>query len=194
MTNRREFLQAATLLSAAPLLAGRAAYAAARGSRTFTAVVFDTRHPQARDFAAQAGARGVPVRAVEADITDLWQDELRRRWQAGAAPLAGLTERPALFLLERLAWEHDLRVVYAAEHTLDDRGAAVHRLQRTAAAGLAAELAAAGRNWPRVLADNLMDNKRVATHDYRPTDAGLAGGPDEPVKLYSWIIGPRAAV
>lgn len=194
MTNRREFLQAATLLSAAPLLAGRATYAATRGSRTFAAVVFDTRHPQARDFAAHAGARGVPVRAIEADITDLWQDDLRRRWQAGSAPVAGLTERPALFLLERLAWEHDLRVVFAAEHTLNSHDTTVHSCVRTADAGLAHTLTAAGRDWPRVLADKLMENTSLITHDYRPTDAGLAAGLDEPVKLYSWIIAPRRAV
>jgi hypothetical protein len=192
VTNRREFLQTAAALSAAPL-AGRAAFAGGRGPVALEAVVFDTRHSEARDFGARAGLLGAPLRLIEGDITDLWQNELLGRWKAAPAAVAGLTERHALFLLERLAWEHGLRVVFEAEHTPDGRGSAVHRVVRTADPRLALELGAAGPNWTRVLADALVAGNRAPARDFRPTDAGLAARLGEPTTLNSWIIAPRSA-
>jgi len=191
VTNRREFLQtAAAALSAAPL-AGRAAFADGRGTAlTFDAVIFDSRHGEARDFGARAAVLGVPLRAIEGDITDVWQSELLPRWRNAPAAIAGLTERPALFLLERLAWEHGLRVVFEAEHAPD----ATHRVLRSGDPRLADELAFAGRSWPSVLADALIAGGRAPSHDVRPTDAALAAYLGEPTKLYSWIIAPRTAV
>lgn len=191
MTNRREFLQtAAAALSAAPI-AGRAAFAdGRRATLAFDAVIFDVRHAEARDFGSRAGLLGVPLRAIEGDITDLWQNELLPRWRNAPAAIAGLTERPALFLLERLAWEHDLRVVFEAEHAPD----ATHRVIRSGHPRLADALAFAGRSWPTALADALIVGGRAPARDTRPTDAGLAAYLGEPTKLYSWIIAPRTAV
>src|SRR5690606_22514159 len=143
VTNRREFLQSAAMLSAAPL-AGRAAFAEGRETAVLDAVIFDSRHAEARDFGARAGFLGAPLRAIEGDITALWQSELRSRWKSTPAAIAGLTERPALFLLERLAWDHGLRVVFEAEHESNEASAA-HRVVRTADPRLAAELELAGR-------------------------------------------------
>src|SRR5690606_9522692 len=114
------------------------------------AVIFDSRHAEARDFGARAGFLGAPLRVIEGDITALWQDELLPRWRNSPAAIAGLTERPALFLLERLAWDHGLRVVFEAEHA-SDGGTAVHRVVRTADPQLADALHLAGRSWPSAL-------------------------------------------
>ena len=192
MTNRREFLQTAAALSAAPL-AGRAAFAGGRQPAALEAVIFDSRHLEAREFAARAGALGAPLREIEGDITDLWQNELLACWKAAPAAVAGLTERPALFLLERLAWEHGLRVVYEAEHRPDASGHAKHRVIRTADPSLALELDAAGRRWPGILADALVAGTGAPARDFRPTDAGLAAHLGEPTFLSSWIIAPRTA-
>jgi hypothetical protein len=192
VTNRRQFLQTAAALSAAPL-AGRVAFAEGRESAALDAVVIDTRHAPARDFGARAGLLGAPLRNISGDITDLWQHELLARWKAAPACIAGLTERPALFLLEQLAWEHGLRVVFEAEHEPDAQGRAAHKIVRSADATLAAELEAAGSSWPSVLADALLAGTQVPPRDLRPTDAALAAHLGEPTKLYSWIIAPRAA-
>jgi len=192
VTNRREFLQTAAALSAAPL-AGRAAFAEGHRAAVLDAVIFDSRHPEARDFGARAGFLGAPLRAIEGDITDLWQNELLVRWRTAPAAIAGLTERPALFLLERLAWDHGMRVVFEAEHAPDGRGRAAHRVVRTADPRLADELDLAAQSWPRILADALVAATPVAARDTRPTDAGLAAHLGEPTKLYSWIIAPRSA-
>lgn len=191
MTNRREFLQTAAALSTAPL-AGHAAFAKGTGAPTLDAVIFDTRYAEGRHFGTRAGLLGASLRSIEGDITALWQDELLGRWQSGPTVMAGLTERPALFLLERLAWEHGMRVVFEAEHE-PAHGGAAHRLLRTAHPGLSRELEAAGQSWPSVLADALVAGTRTRTHDFRPTDAGLARKLGEPTKLHSWIIAPRTA-
>lgn len=192
MTNRREFLQSAAALSAAPL-AGRTAFADGRLPAVLDAVVFDSRHSEARDFGARASFHGAALRSIEGDITDLWQNELLPRWRKSPGAIAGLTERPALFLLERLAWEHRLRVVFEAEHLPDGRGHASHRVVRTADPRLARELELAGPAWPGILADALVASTRAPVRDNRPTDAALAAHLGEPTKLYSWIIAPRSA-
>ena len=194
MTNRREFLQTAAALSAAAPLAGRAAFAGGQAPAPLDAVVVDARHGDARSFAAIAEALGAPLRFIEGDITDLWQNELRKRWQAGAHAVAGLTERPALFLLERLGWDHGLRVVFEAEHETDGRGGAAHRVVRSADPHLGEELAAAGSRWTRVLAHALVASAGAPARDFRPTAAALAAHLGEATKLHSWIIAPRNAV
>lgn len=192
MTNRRQFLQTAAALSAAPL-AGRAAFADEREAAALGAVIFDARHGDARRFGTRAGSLGAPLRAIEGDITPLWQHELLARWKAAPAAIAGLTERPALFLLERLAWDHGMRVVFEAEHEPVAGGGAIHRVLRTADPRLSRELEAAGPGWPSTLADALVAVGRAPARDFRPTDAGLAARLGEPAKLHSWIIAPRSA-
>lgn len=193
MTNRRRFLQTAATLSAAPL-AGRAGFASGQQAAPLAALIFDSRYAEARAFGARAQPLGTPLRAIEGDITDLWQQELLARWNAGPVAVAGLTERPALFLLERLAWTHGLRVVFEAEHEPDGQGNATHRVTRTADPGLVLSLQAAGRNWPNALAEALVAGDHAPVNNFLPTDAGLAAHLGEATKLYSWVIAPRSAV
>ena len=192
MIDRREFLQTAAALSAVPL-AGWVTFAKARERAVPEALVFDSRHLEGREFATRAGVLGAPVRAIEGDITSLWQNELLCRWRTGPVAIAGLTERPALFLLERLAWDHGLRVIFEAEHEAHGRGHAAHHVVRTADPRLALDLAAAGHRWPRVLADVLIVGTYAPPRDFRPTEVALARYLGEPNKLYSWIIAPRTA-
>jgi len=81
------------------------------------AVIFDERFAEARRFAGIARQRGVRTRGVRGDVTDLWYHELRPLWSRGAAAIAGVTAYGALFCLERLAWDHRMRVVHHGIHT-----------------------------------------------------------------------------
>jgi hypothetical protein len=192
--SRRDFLHSAAVLSASPL-AGKAVFAAGPEPTALGGVIFDRRHLESRTFAGRAAHFGAQIRAVEGDVTDLWQRELRVRWRCGpAVAIAGLTERPALFLLERLAWDHGLRVVFEAEHMPDGQGGMAHRLVRTADTSLALDLKSAGSSWPVALADSLFNGARVATRDFSPSGAAMTAHRGERTKLYSWIIAPRKAV
>jgi hypothetical protein len=191
MTDRRRFLQTAAALSAAPL-AARVAFAEGRPALLLDALVVDERHREARAFGSRARSLGAPVRPIDGDITQLWQHELLGRWRARPAAVAGLTERPALFLLERLGWDHSLRVVFQAEHAANGAGGFRHTLRRSGASDLALDLAAAGPGWPAVLADAFVAGSPPPARNLRPTDAALAAR-DEATTLYSWIIAPRQA-
>lgn len=191
MPTRRTILKSAAALSAAPL-APRIVFADGQAPAVLDALVIDSRHPESRAFGLRASDWGAPLRKMDGDITDLWINELNTRWQSNPAAVAGLTERPALFVIERLAWDRGLRVVFEAEHLPAD-GSAVHKVVRSANARLEAALNAAGQSWPAVLADQLLTGSRVATRDHRPSGAAMADRHDEPMKLYSWIIAPRTA-
>lgn len=69
-------------------------------------VIFDEQFSACRAFAAEATRAGAPIQAIRGDITNLWFDDLHRRWQDGPAAVAGLTGYGALFCLEQLAWDH----------------------------------------------------------------------------------------
>lgn len=192
MTDRRQFLQTAAALSAVPL-ASRSVFAGGRELGVLDAVVVDSRHRDSLAFGDRARNMGVPLSPIEGDITELWTRSLLPRWRQQPAALAGLTERPALFLLERLGWDHNLRVVFEAEHGPDGHGGMMHTVVRSGDAALAPALAAAGRGWTNVLADAMFAGTHAATRDFRPSGAAMAARFDEPTRLHSWIIAPRAA-
>lgn len=157
-------------------------------------VIYDTRHGESRSFGGRASRLGLPTHAIEGDITNLWQTTLQALWKQTPATTAGLTERPALFLLEQLGWDHGLRVVYHAEHGVSGPGDAEHRILRSAHPGLKRELEAAGGMWPHALAGQILTAPRVvASNDYTPSGAAMASYLREPTKLHSWIIAPRSA-
>jgi hypothetical protein len=195
MANRREFLQAAAAATGATA-AARAGFAA-DGALTseplaLRAVIVDARFPDARAFGARLASRGAPVRSIEADVTDLWRNELKPMWAQEPAPIAGLTARPALFLLERLAWEHRMRVVFHAEHEALTEGRVAHAVLQGGAGFRAADLDAAGDLWAEALAralEGLPGSARTAG----PTPAGLAARHAETGEpLASWVIAPIA--
>jgi hypothetical protein len=135
----------------------------------------------------------VPSHGFAGDITWLYQRELRRRWRGRAGAIAGLSERPALFLLEELGFEHGLSVVYQGEHDVKSAAQIGHRLLRGGTARLRAELDTSARHWPMVLADALLAAPRTTERNFGPTESAMASHLGEIDKLYSWIIAPRSA-
>jgi hypothetical protein len=185
---RRNFLQSAAVVSAAPL-APKVVFADGSQQAVNIGVVYDSRHIDARAFALRAEQWGAPLRRIEGDITELWQTELQGRWREMPVAIAGLTERPALFLLERLSWDYGMRVVYQAEHETNGRGQVSHDVVRSESRGLKSQLEAAGKAWAAMLTGS----GDVSSQDTTPTSAAMAASLDEPVKLYSWIIAPKPA-
>ena len=119
--DRREFLLTGLAASILPWIAGDGA--PATNSRSLHAggvykAVADVRFAAGSAFAAEAARLGLDVERITGDITDFWFRDLSQRWKESAVPIAGLTAHGPLFCLERLAWDHGLRVVVRQEHRL----------------------------------------------------------------------------
>lgn len=166
LANRREFLHTTALAAALPVVEWSRSSADASTPRM---AVIDRRFEPARRFADAIRRSGFEPRAIDGDVTRLWFDELDPRWRVEPAPLLGLTARGALFCLERLAWDHGMRVVF------DDR----HASPRMDGA------------WPERVAEALARMPLDTAPRRGPSEASMpAGAGDDDSVLYSWIIAP----
>jgi hypothetical protein len=152
MVNRRSVLKISAASVAGVLvkmpvsgrnpLPGRAHFA-------FHRAVFDERFGECRGFAAELHGAGVFTSAIRGDVAKLWYDDLRVYLSETRLPVAGLTDRAALFCLEELARDVGMRVIFRADHIIDGQNGDGQngRTQHTAAGP--ASLVAAARNLPQ---------------------------------------------
>lgn len=110
MTDRRQILVAGLAGSLLPLGAVASAARAAQPLSVHRAI-YDRTLEAGRAFAAEAAARGWTTAAIDGDVTDLWFHDLGPRWRQGPAPIAGVTRRSSLFVLDHLARDAGMRVV-----------------------------------------------------------------------------------
>ena len=110
MASRRQVLTAGLIGSVLPLGALASAAEAARPVEIYRAV-YDRRFAAGRAFAAEAARRGWTAAAIEGDVTNLWYHDLAVRWRTGPAPIAGVTDAQALFVLDHLARDAGMRVI-----------------------------------------------------------------------------------
>ena len=201
MTTRREFLQAGI---AVPLAAGvfasdkPAAPGYASNARpaalSFYKAVFDERFPESVTFAAEMRRLGIATHGIVGDMTDLWYHDLYPQWMKTPVPIAGLTAHGPMFCLERLAWDHGMRVVFRAEHRFRPDGCVEHVISAgESVLNDAAALRAAGSNWSAHVAGlvNRCSPGRIETWPAIVTGLGQQP-PTEQDPLYSWVIAPRA--
>jgi hypothetical protein len=83
-------------------------------------VIVDERFSTSVEFGEEWRARGASVHTIRGDITDLWFHDLDLQWKKRPVPIAGLTAHGPLFCLERLAWDHGMRVVSRVEQRSHD--------------------------------------------------------------------------
>lgn len=205
MTNRRDFLQAATLAAGGLAASGQAAPVArmlqpdaahSRSTSPLHAVLVEQGSPQALAFGTRLAERGsAPVLPVpHGDITSLWLSQIGPAWRRHPVALAGLTSRPALFCLEQLSVLTGLRVLFHAEHLVLPGGQVRHQLLRGAhIAGLEpASLRRMGPLWPGRLADAIaMHRASGVLERLGPSAAALEPPMPEGARLLvSWIIAP----
>jgi hypothetical protein len=197
MTNRREILRAVAV-SALPALAGASGLvrrAAASASRPVSlhAILIDGRHPEARSVGAQLSTRSAPVHELRnGDVTQTWLSAIDPAWRVKPVPVAGVTERPALFCLEELALPLGLRVVFHGEHIVHPGGQTHHSLLRGASAAelSARDLERAGPLWPALIGEVIASK----WEGLRRTRLGRSAAALAPViapgaqLLTSWII------
>lgn len=211
-SSRRALLKAAAALpiAAAAAHVGVAAKAAAaaeplKGGRAFDAdgrivrpqhVLADTRFAEIAPLVDLARRDGVRVHAVHDDLTALWNAELARAWRAAPQRLAGLTTQGALFVLETLAADHGMRVVYRGTHAPRVHGRCEHHFAGPTAA-LDGWLAAWRRDdvaapWEAVASTLLALPRGAAPAAARTVvraDTSALDSRDAP--LVSWVIAPR---
>lgn len=199
MASRREFLQAGIAASLLPLSMGtsfKPAVSAAgdeRPATPFYKVIFDRRFPASVAFANEMKRLGGPSHGINGDITDLWFHDLDVRWKKGPAAIAGLTAHGPFFCLERLAWDHGMRVVFRGEHTRLADGGMEHVLSGPAnMLQEAADLSAGGSNWACRVANLVtrcpQGRSRASTRTVVSPSAEPAGDDTEP--MFSWVIAP----
>ena len=190
MTNRREFLQIGAAASAWPLVA-RAAHAAGIGDTApwvpISLVVYDTRFSESTAFATRSAAHGLPTRAIEADMTRLWYDEIYHRWRQAPAAIAGLTAHGPMFCFAELARDVRMRLVFRARHA----AASAHEFTGPTAM-LPAALDACGQATPlgAAMAD-VVARCPQGRCEMGTARLGALAAPDEDA-LYTWVIAPAS--
>ena len=88
--------------------------------------IFDQRFAECRVFAAELYHAGVVTSAIGGDVAKLWYDDLRVHLRENRLPVAGMTDRAALFCLEELARDVGMRVIFRVDHMIDQNGHAQH--------------------------------------------------------------------
>ena len=109
----------------------------------FDRAVFDERFAECRGFAAELHGAGIFTSAIRGDVATLWYGDLREHLRENRLPVAGSTDRAALFCLEELARDVGMRVIFRADHMIDENGHTQH-----SAVGPASLVAVAG-NMPQ---------------------------------------------
>jgi hypothetical protein len=191
MSNRRHFLQTAAAATLIPFTTCVSLAATDAGATIRPRlIVAEIRWAAAAAFAAEAGIRGIPVRAIDGDVTALWYNELDALWRARPVPIAGLTARPALFCLEQLAWDHGMRVVYHAEHRQRADNTCTH-LAHMPIRGLSTEeLDAQAEQWSGHVASVLARLDATSAVARGPSAACTAAAGNETTTVFSWMISP----
>jgi hypothetical protein len=154
-------------------------------------VVYDARFSAGSEFARRASALGHDVHAIHGDMTRFWYDDLYHRWRNGAAAIAGLTGRGALFCLEQLAWDQRMRVVFRAEHSVGADGCVAHHFEGAPMLLSSATAAVVDPSWAAAMADIVgqCSPGRVQRATASAVSTAVSTAPVGE-SLFSWVIAP----
>jgi hypothetical protein len=191
MASRREFLQTGVAAASILPIAGTSPAALLQPLSVYK-VIFDQRFPSSREFADEARSLGLPVHAIEGDITDVWFHDLSLRWEQEPAAIAGLTAHGPLFCLERLAWDHRMRVVFRAGHRISPDGTMEHALWGPQQMLNEVSSLTVRPDWGKAVADLLPrcpQNAWGSAKRSRVAGPRIAQPHGEP--LFSWIIAAK---
>jgi len=154
--------------------------------------VFDERFEECLAFAGELNRRGVPTSGIRGDVAKLWYQDLQARLRQSRTPIAGLTDRVALFCLEELARDVNMKVVFRVDHLTDKSGPVYHEAAGPAPVVEAARALAPGPGFGRAMA-------AIACH-FEVSGEGSGPGkiaaqkrtgpfsPENKTALVSWMI------
>ena len=201
MTSRREFLHMGVAALALPISAGAglslagSAWSGEPAAMPLYKVVFDERFAACRAFAGEAQQLGLPTHAIRGDVTNLWYHDLSARWKQSPAPIAGLTQKGALFCLDLLARDQRMRLVFLGEHLPQPQGRVEHVLEGSPEVlRHAARLEESGPDWALQMAALMHRFPGNQPQPGSPAIVAPLGRPgDDAEHLVSWVIAPRRA-
>ena len=200
MTNRRQILQIGITATAWPL-ASRAAQAAGRnvsgrGAVQLYKVIYDKRFEDSVSFARRAAALGLPLEAIEGDMTRFWYDDLYHVWKQDPVAIAGLTAHGPMFCFEQIGRDQGMRIVFSAEHRFG-AGVVEHEFSGPLAMlshGMAVE---SKPGWSACMADVIAEcpggRTEISTAHAVTAVPRPAVAPDA-ASLFSWVIAPAVKV
>jgi hypothetical protein len=156
--------------------------------------VFDGRFTEATQIAQYAAREGIALAETSGDLTDLWYDHLDLRWKKSPTALAGMTTQRGLFVLETLAADRGMKVVYRGRHGVARNGSVAHSLVGPADLIAMATPGRDGSVWVPLLGRAIARCPvgRAGVARLESTTPAVGGATrDEP--LFSWIIAPRSS-
>ena len=209
MIDRRTFINTGLMASAAVM--GAAAQSRDLGASSTAPIgailplhlaIFDSRFVHCRRFGAAMNTYGVPSAGFHGDVTNLWFAGLDPVWRSRPVSIAGMTSQGVLFCLERLAWDHGMRVVYRGTHRPIAGGGVDHMLESSAKRPHFINNRLSGLDsWPGEIA-SLISNISDPLPDFPSQSQTLArvhcrsrpGRTHDDVvePAYSWVIAPRS--
>ena len=207
MTSRRKFIQASVAVATAGAigtvavsLGSRSAAEAANRTNVLRphGVVVDQRFAESVEFGRTLARLGAHTYAMRGDVTDVWYSQLYPLWKAGGVAVAGLTGGGVLFCLERLAWDHGLRVVHRGSHQPFGEDGIQHAMLGAVDPGaIKPRMAGRTTSWATALATSIsqMESPCRAVPTglaLRPSCASRRTDKGATSTLFSWVIAPPA--
>jgi hypothetical protein len=209
MTSRRGFIRSGVAVATAGAIGGLGASvhsspmerpATPKSRLKLHAVVVDQRFEESVEFGHTLALLGVDNYGMRGDVTDVWYSRLDPLWRTGGVAVAGLTGSGVLFCLERLAWDHRLRVIYRGSHQRFADGRVHHAALGGADWGvLRRNTANQNSSWPNAVAAAVagIGSPCAAVATDRTLvpvcTTGISGhGRGGELTLFSWVIAPAA--
>jgi hypothetical protein len=184
---RRGLIQVGAALAASGIAVRKAgAFGRVPGIKLDVMVVDDS--DDGRVFGRAAAGQGMRVCAASDELGIYY---LASSWRREAPmPLGGLTHAANLFVVERLAWDVGMRVVFLGRHSNLD-GDLAHALKGPPAAINRFHTSARLSDWRIALARTLMDLPHL-TPALKPLHAVRDVMIEGDLALFSWVIAPVA--
>jgi len=193
MSTRREFIRTGAAVAALTALDPARSDERGDSSLALYKVILDSAFPSSAAFGRRASELGLATHASPSDVTSLWYHDLHPRWVQSAVAIAGLTSPESLFCLERLAWDHSMRVLFRAFHRPVDSSSIEHVLTGPQSVVRALTSAYATRDaWTDATAEAFagFPTAQGALIQRTLRVRGSGRGARLGTTLVSWVIGP----
>ena len=198
--NKRDFLKGMLATSGVSILPAFASMsldgAAAKtlNHGQISRVVYDSRFASARSFANNLESQGATAYTPDAtmDMMHLWYGKLRDSLRQGEDQVAGLTTGTDFHLVEGIAREFGMSVVYSGIHAAEGEHGMQHELRLKRVSPSAFERLSLSADWPSDLAQALQYSSQITQRPETVRNSthsiSSVGRANESTTLVSWLV------